>query len=447
MMLSQRVFYTRGCGRIFVNGGLGGRRCFASSKLSSPVRAAAVSGMDIGPAAPKISARQGNQDRLVHPSNVAGMIKMYAQLSKYKLSAFVVLSSSAGFILAGAPIAVGPLAAVTVGTALQSGAANTFNQLYEIKTDALMKRTCARPLPSGRITKAHAFGFGVTNALAGTALLYTVCNPLTAALGAANIFLYSCVYTPMKQMSIYNTWVGALVGAIPPLMGYAAATGTIASAEAAILGTGLLLWQFPHFFALAWLGKRDYTAGGHKMVPCFDPKGIATGKLLTKYSLALSTLPLASYSLGITSAMFPLESLFFNGYLVHSCYKFRADPTMGNARRVFHSSLWYLPVFMGLLIFHKNDWADPDGRSSLVFSNPNRVVPLAAAEMTQTSEFSSDVMKQVYESSTIEGAIKCAKTYMKSKCIHEILMVPPLARIQDGNVEEQTAKCPVSMSR
>jgi|GEM_PF-185733 len=343
-------------------------------------------------------------------------LSVYAQLSKARLSALVVLSSSAGFLLAGGPIAVDTLAAVTIGTTLQACAANTFNQVYEIKTDGMMGRTRLRPLPSGRVTRAHAFGFGAASTVLGTGILAAFCNPLTAGLGLTNVFLYSCIYTPMKQKSIYNTWVGAVVGAIPPLMGYAAATGTIFSAEAAILSAGLFCWQFPHFFALAWLSKKDYLAGGHKMVPCFDPTGEQTGKLLTKYAVALAALPVASYSLGITSAMFPLESILFSGFFVHAAYQFKGAPSNTYARKVFRTSLWYLPLFMGLMIFHKNDWAGLEENKPFVLSSPRKV---------EAGVIPMD----------LDTLLSCSKAYMKSLCIHEI-MAPPLTR--------DSPMCPVS---
>jgi len=370
-------------------------------------------------------------------------LAIYAQLSKARLSSLVVLSSSAGFLLAGAPVAVDSLVGVSLGTAMCAAAANTFNQVYERNTDKLMKRTCARPLPAGKISRMHALTFGAVNAVAGTAVLGITCNPLTAGLGAANVALYALVYTPMKRISTWNTWVGAIVGGIPPLMGYAAATGTVASAEAAILGAGLFLWQFPHFFSLAWLSKRDYAAGGHKMIPCFDKTGASTAKLLTRYSMALSSLPLMSYSLGITSAMFPLESILFNGYLLYGAQRFKENPSMGNARRVFRASLWYLPVFMFLMVFHKNEWADPSGRSPyLAFNGINpKIAHDSREEVVEIERISNEAV-------TLERLLRCAKARMRELCLHEIV-VPPLSRkmaLLEESIEKESPLCPVTQA-
>jgi len=330
---------------------------------------------------------------------------IYSELSKARLSMLVVASGSAGFLLAGAPVALDSLAAVTVGTAFCACAANTFNQVYERKTDRLMKRTRRRPLPSGRISTPHALSFGLGCTTLGTGILAAGCNPLTAVLGFSNIFLYSLVYTPMKQKSEANTWIGAVVGAIPPLMGYAAATGTIASPEALILSSGLFLWQFPHFFSLAWMIKKDYSAGGHQMVPCFDKTGDVTSKLLTRYSIALSTLPFASYGLGITSFMFPLESLAFNGYLMHTCRKFHQNSNDENARKVFLTTLWNLPLFMFLMIFHKKDFLPEDASisDSVVLSNQGSIN-----------------VKSSYEDA-VTDVFRRTKSIMKSLCVHEAL--------------------------
>ena len=153
------------------------------------------------------------------------------QLSKPILSALVVGSGTAGFLMAGSPVHFTSFAALTVGTFLTAFSANTLNQCYEVKTDALMVRTAKRPLPSGKCTVPQALGWAAFCGVTGYTTLALGCNQLTAILGVGNIALYSMVYTPMKQTSHWNTWVGSVVGAIPPLMGWAAATGDLAAFE------------------------------------------------------------------------------------------------------------------------------------------------------------------------------------------------------------------------
>lgn len=198
-------------------------------------------------------------------------LRLYSQLSKYRLSALVVSTTSAGYLAAGGPVDPVSLSCACVGTMLASSSANTFNQVIETSNDSRMKRTRNRPLPSGRISRSHALGWGIASGSAGIAVLAAGSNPLTAALGAANLFLYVGPYTLSKTRSELNTWVGSLVGAIPPLMGWAAATGGVVAVEPLMLAAYLFIWQFPHFFSLAWLHREDYARGGFAMV-CIEFK-------------------------------------------------------------------------------------------------------------------------------------------------------------------------------
>lgn len=195
--------------------------------------------------------------------------RLYSQLSKYRLSALVMATTSAGYLAAGGPVDAVSLSCACLGTMLASSSANTFNQVIETSNDSRMKRTRNRPLPSGRITRPHALGWGVASGTAGVAVLAAGSNPLTAALGAANLFLYVGPYTLSKTRSELNTWIGSVVGAVPPLMGWAAATGGVLAVEPLLLATYLFVWQFPHFFSLAWLHREDYARGGFAMVRCY----------------------------------------------------------------------------------------------------------------------------------------------------------------------------------
>ena len=192
--------------------------------------------------------------------------RLYSQLSKYRLSALVMATTSAGYLAAGGPVDAASLSCACLGTMLASSSANTFNQVIETSNDTRMKRTRNRPLPSGRISRPHALGWGVASGTSGVAVLAAGSNPITAALGAANLVLYVGPYTLSKTRSELNTWIGSIVGAVPPLMGWAAATGGVAAVEPLLLATYLFVWQFPHFFSLAWLHREDYARGGFKMV-------------------------------------------------------------------------------------------------------------------------------------------------------------------------------------
>lgn len=286
----------------------------------------------------------------------------FAELSKLKLSTLVVSTTSAGFLAAGGPISFPTLAACTLGTALCSSSAATFNQVYEKDRDAQMKRTRNRPLPRQIYTPTQAVALGCTTGLSGTALLYAgiPADPTTALLGLGNIGLYAGLYTYMKPRSEWNTWVGALVGAIPPVMGWTAAGGSMWDIEAVLLGGTLFLWQFPHFFALSWMHRVDYGRGGFQMVPVNDPHGDRTSDLITRYTYYLSTLPFVSTYLGVTSSMFAIEGLALNGYALYVAHKFQQDRSNQNARKVFLTSLWYLPSFLTLFILHSKTWKEEE---------------------------------------------------------------------------------------
>lgn len=293
----------------------------------------------------------------VDPQSLRGKIKSYAELSKFRLSSMVVLTSGAGFVCAGLPLDYGTMAAVCTGTMLCAASAGTFNQLFEREQDSRMKRTLTRPLPSGNVTPTEAAVWGTGAGVAGTALLLAGTNPVVAALGLANIGLYAGAYTYSKRFTELNTWIGAIVGAIPPVMGWAAATGgQLIAPEPAALAALLFLWQFPHFFALSYLHREDYARGNFAMVAVNDPHGIRSANLILQYSAYLTVLPIACSMGGVTSYMFALEGTAANMYLLYLAQKFRSDRTNAGARRIFLCSLWYLPVLLTGFVFHSHMW-------------------------------------------------------------------------------------------
>ncbi|CAI5973248.1 unnamed protein product [Closterium sp. NIES-65] len=222
--------------------------------------------------------------------------RCYYELSKTRLSLLVVATAAAGFVMGSDDrVDWAGLGWTSLGTFLAAASANTWNQVYEVANDALMKRTRGRPLPAGRMTRQHAIAWGLLTGASGLAILATQTNSMTAGLGAANIALYAGVYTPLKQLHIANTWVGAVVGAIPPLMGWAAASGGL-DAGAAVLAGALYLWQMPHFLALAWLCRKDYAAGGYRMLSLADPTGRRTAAAALRNCCYMLPLGLAAVS-------------------------------------------------------------------------------------------------------------------------------------------------------
>ena len=246
-----------------------------------------------------------------------------------------------------------------------------------------MKRTTHRPLPSGKMSIQQAGLFGVLTGLSGTSLLLLGTNPVVAMLGAGNIVLYSGIYTYSKRYTEWNTWIGALVGAVPPLMGWSAATGgDLSSAEPMILASILFLWQFPHFFALSWMHREDYSRGQFQMVSCNDPAGTRTSRVILEYSTYLAALPIMTSISGHTSYMFAFEGLCMNAYLLYLCSKFHRDRTNANARRVFLCSLWYLPLLLTCFIFHSSVWDSADIEDTLNIDEVVHVCDISYLSMT-----------------------------------------------------------------
>ncbi|XP_014510868.1 protoheme IX farnesyltransferase, mitochondrial [Vigna radiata var. radiata] len=301
--------------------------------------------------------------------------RCYWELSKARLSMLVVATSGTGFVLgSGSAVDFSALSWTCLGTMMVAASANSLNQVFEINNDAKMKRTSGRPLPSGRITKPHAIGWASSVGLAGTALLATQTNMLAAGLAASNLVLYAFVYTPLKQIHHVNTWVGAVVGAIPPLLGWAAASNDI-SLNAMILPAALYFWQIPHFMALAYMCRSDYAAGGFKMYSLADASGRRTALVALRNSIYLIPLGFLAYDWGVTSEWFCLESTVLTLAIGAAAFSFYRDRTREKARRMFHASLLYLPVFMTGLLIHRRSNSEQfleDNAKGFVKSAPSR---------------------------------------------------------------------------
>jgi heme o synthase len=301
-----------------------------------------------------------SQETIPPLSQDSSKSQAYADLAKAKLSALVVSTTACGFLAAGGPFDPAVLSSCVVGTALCSSSAAAWNQILEVDRDARMKRTQQRPLVRNTLTTTQAQTAATLWGASGVGLLYIGTDPVTAALGASNIALYAGLYTYLKPRSIYNTWVGAVVGAIPPVMGWTAATGgSVMDVEAILLGVTLFTWQMPHFFALSFMHRQDYARGGFAMVPVLEmPTGdySRTASLITRYAAYLATIPMLATAAGVTSSMFALEGLALNAYALHVAHKFSKERTNANARKVFLTSLWYLPSFMMLFLLHSKVW-------------------------------------------------------------------------------------------
>lgn len=304
-------------------------------------------------------------------------------LSKPRLTVLVVLTAMVPYALYPVPAflsasladtpSLSPLTLLflTTGTTLCSASANALNMLYEPSTDAKMSRTRNRPLVRKLLSTRAAVLFAAGCGLLGTAALYWGVNPTVSFLGAANIALYAGVYTPMKGMHWLNTWVGALVGGIPPLMGWAAAAGESATSDGTFrellfkfggdgtssaggwLLAGLLFaWQFPHFMALSWAVRDEYKNAGLKMLCWLNPA--RNGRVALRYSLVFMPICVCLCAYGVTEWTFAVTSLPVNLWLIREALKFhRFEGHKGSARGLFWASVWHLPVVMGLALLQK----------------------------------------------------------------------------------------------
>lgn len=280
-----------------------------------------------------------------------GLLSAYLHLSKSKLTMLITSTAVAGFFMSPGSVSSIPFVACALGTALLSCSANACNQLLEAPYDAQMKRTQQRVLVVHRFSPLHALSFAGITGATGICILYMFANPLSACLGVLNLAFYAGVYTPLKRVHIACTWAGALVGAIPPLMGYAAATGTI-DVSALCLAAILYSWQFPHFNGLSWNLRGDYSKAGYHVM-CVTNERLCRVTSI-RHSLALAALcsfvaPLTN----LTTVTFALDSLPLNVYMCWLAYRFYRAPDAQNSRQLFFYSLFYLPLVMILMVISK----------------------------------------------------------------------------------------------
>jgi protoheme IX farnesyltransferase len=274
----------------------------------------------------------------------------YLELTKPRITLMVVLTTLVGFVLAGrGALPVGRLLATLVGTALVAAGASALNMLLERRTDALMHRTCQRPLPAGRLRPAEALAWGAALSSAGLALLAWRAGTLAAAVALVTWASYLFLYTPLKLRTSLATVVGAFPGALPPVIGWTAATGRL-DAGAFPLFAILFLWQIPHFLAIAWIYRDDYARGGLPMLPVLDREGRVTGRQAVANSLALLLVSLVPSAAGLAGRAYlagaVVIGLAFCGVAVWAA----ATRTPRTARWLFLASILYLPALCGLLL-------------------------------------------------------------------------------------------------
>jgi protoheme IX farnesyltransferase len=270
-------------------------------------------------------------------------------LTKPGITTMVVFTTMVGFVSASGRVEFGLLAVTLAGTALVAAAAAVLNQVIERDTDALMWRTRDRPLPTGRVGRGEAVAFGVVLGAVGLTVLAALANGLSAAVAAATLGSYLGIYTPLKRRTSLATLVGAVPGALPPVIGWAAARGSLESG-AFLLFAILFLWQIPHFLAIAWLYRDDYARGGFPMLPVLDREGTMTARQTVVHSLALLLVSLAPFAAGLAGPWYLPGALVLGVGLVFFALRLASARDLASARSLFLASVAYLPALCSVLL-------------------------------------------------------------------------------------------------
>jgi protoheme IX farnesyltransferase len=280
-----------------------------------------------------------------------GGLRDWYELTKPRITLMVVITAAAGFLLAAGSLAL-PwwlLVNTLVGTGLVSAGASVLNQVMEVEADAKMRRTANRALPTGRISADGALVFGVLLATGGMVQLALAVNLLTALLAALTVAGYLFVYTPLKRIDPISTIVGAVPGAIPPLMGWTALRDAVEPGGLALFGL-LFLWQLPHFLAIAWMYRADYERGGFKLLTGVDPDGRRTGQQALLWCAALVPVSLMPSGLGLTGVAYFIGALAAGLLYLAASYRFARERNTATARRLLLVSVFYLPVVLAVMM-------------------------------------------------------------------------------------------------
>ena len=277
-----------------------------------------------------------------------------AELVKARLTLLVLLTTAVGFYIGSeSPINYATLFHVVFGTAAAAAGAAALNQWWERRADALMRRTRTRPIPAGRMPPLQALVLGVALSVFGVAYLAIACNALSAALTAITVAIYIFAYTPLKRASTANTAVGAVPGAIPPMIGWAAARGNIGAGAWALFAI-VFLWQLPHFFAIAWMYREDYSRAGFRMISSDDESGERSASQSVLFCILLLVIAGLPAFLGIATVVYLAIELLLGVLFVAVAMRFLRMRTPSAARSLFLASIIYLPLLLGALVLTKS---------------------------------------------------------------------------------------------
>jgi protoheme IX farnesyltransferase len=295
-----------------------------------------------------------NEHAIVKPSaTLRGQFVVWSELVKLRLTTMVLITTTMGFFLASTTMNWPLLFHALLGTGLLACGAAVLNQYLEKDLDARMPRTADRPIPAGHIHPEKALLGGGTMAAAGMLYLALQVNFLTCVIGAVTLISYIAVYTPLKRITSLNTLVGAIPGALPPLMGWAAANDTLAPGGWALFAI-LFFWQLPHFLAIAWMYREDYEKAGFRMISIGENGGPDTGRFAVISCVALLPAALAPWLLGISGELYCTGAVILTVFFGGLSWKFLRKLTKDSARRLFYYSLLYLPLLLGLMIWDRS---------------------------------------------------------------------------------------------
>jgi len=287
-------------------------------------------------------------------------LAVYADLIKARLTFLVLLTTLVGFYLGfQGPVNYALMFHTVLGTALVAAGASALNQLLEREYDAKMRRTRNRPLPSGRLQPVTVMVFGGVCASAGLLYLALAVNLLTSVIGAVSLISYLFIYTPLKRVTWLNTAIGAVPGALPPLMGWTAARGELSAGGWALFAI-LTFWQLPHFLAIAWIYRDEYAKAGFKMLPVVDPNGHRTGRQAVSHTLGLLPVSLCPFLFHLTGPIYLAGALAlgaaFLWFAIRFARQLQSEPSelgISRARQLFFASILYLPLLLTVMVLDK----------------------------------------------------------------------------------------------
>ena len=287
------------------------------------------------------------------PAERKRFLSDFAELVKARLTLLVLLTTAVGYYLgARGPISATGLFHAVFGTALAAAGAAALNEWWERRLDALMHRTRSRPIPGGRMHARDALILGCLLSIGGVVYLVLTCNVLSAFLAGLTVALYIFAYTPLKRISTFNTVVGAIPGALPPVVGWTAATGQVEIGAWSLFAI-LFFWQMPHFFAIAWMYREDYARAGFEMISKDDQTGARSASQSVLFCFLLLFISGVPAFLKIVSSSYLVSELILNGLFIYVAMRFLRTQAAADARRLFLTSIAYLPLLLAALVLTK----------------------------------------------------------------------------------------------